>query len=685
MEQKEKKVQSKDKKNKGQDYSIRTINIKLENTEELAQKFDENIEAFSELTDIGVNRYANLEEYTKENITQEAKNMRKELKKEGVRSGTFVDLAIGRKGAESHFNTIRKMAREDIRHRNKELKKIEKENPNLLKLKNVYFPPVKNMSGVCTMCGREGRVFYKGVEPQYEEYLCEVCAVDFFIYREPLKTLNRHIKKNYPLCKELLSEEKFDLSEGLKREISRIGKKKEDYKKTVSNKFKIKKNQLKMEFDPNFATITLMDGSKPRVGFTGDYYINKFPKYGKFNDVNFRKLIEDHLKGGGYSFLIRRTKVDGSKEYYLSIPTHYPMINKEKKIEFIKGCILVSQRRVLIYIKDHAKFIELYNPYLKKRKFEKKQKEIQQENADLCLCDWNKIPEKNHKFLINLREKLGFDWVKEYDVTVSKSEDTNRVWIQDDSNIKRKIEIILDKEKGLAELNGSDGTSHKLFIVERKKKLDKKEKDTRVDRVSGEIKDKYRKMELYVSPQIPLPKKYAHGNLLKHIRHKNKETARKVVEEAKKLLAGDIENSSIVLVDYTKLHTEKEAIVPITSLNDQIRNMLMYDSIYAGSINWNHLKILHCPVCGEELDEKSKGRVADKGRLHIRDILLSGTNTWICENEICKRKINSPLIAIARNIMRGNMKKFLEKYKKKSGEDEENEVIENSIRDILYA
>ncbi len=671
LENEKEKKKKEDYSKKKEDYSIRTINVKLNSKIEDEEKFDENIEAYTLFHDIGVNRYAKLENPTKENIDEEAKKMRRELKKPGVYSGTFVDNAVGKRAAESYFRDLRKRTKDDLYFRDKEIKKIEKENPNLTKLKNVWFSVIKNTEGTCSMCGRD-KIFYKGCEPEYDEGLCEVCAVDFFTFREPLKTINRkYIQKNYFLCKDIAS--KMKLSESLKKEIFRFDKPTEDFKKTISNKFKIKKGQLKMEFDPNIATITLMDGEKIKVGFSGDYYINNFPKYGLYPGVKFRTLIGDHLKRGGYAYLIRSDN-DGKNEYYLSIPTHYPLVNKEFKYENIKGCILISQRRVLLFINGKIKFIELFNPYIKKRIYGNKSKQIQKENAELCICDWNRIPKKNHKFLVNLKKKLGFDWVNEHDVTVTKSEDANRVIVKYDDDENKKIEIYVNKVNKTAELRSND-ISRKLYIVERKKKSEE---------VYQTEEKKYRKMELYLQPQIPIPKKYANGNLLKHIKHKNKEVARQIVEETKRMLNNDKDSSSVVLIDYTRMHPEKETVVPMISLNNQIRNMLKYDSIYGGSIDWNHLRILTCPNCNEILPEKSKGKVEGKGRLTIRDIFLSKATKWVCEKDICNKKINNPLIAVAKNIMKGDMKKLLKKKKYEENEEKKDEKEkEYIIKDII--
>lgn len=521
------------------------------------------------------------------------------------------------------------------------------------------------------MCGREGKIFWQHNEQEYNESLCEVCAVDFFAYRKPLATLNRNDKTNYFLCKDLASKEQ--LSKGLLKEINRFDKLIDPFKGTVSNKFKLKGGQWNMDFETKKITITLSNLDKIQVPFSGgDYYYNNFPKYGLDSDIfKFRKLMEDHISRKGYASIIRINK-GGINSYYLSIPTHYPMQDRELKVEEIEGCILISQRKVLLYINGKAKFIELYNPYLKKRIYGNKTKEIQQENADLCICDWNRIPKKNHMLLLNLKKKLGFDWVNDHDVTVIKSEDDNRVIIKDDYN-DRMIEISINRDTGIGELRlEEDGHSHIsliLNIVERKKNLEKTKVVNQINLINTD-KNKYnkqqstvRRTDIYLGPQIPMPKKYSDGNLLKHIRHKNKETARQIVEEAKKMLNG----GTVVLIDYKGMHPEGESIVPIGSLKDQINNMLRYDSIYGGSIYWGHLKVLTCPNCHKVLPEKKANR------LIIRDIFLSDMTEWECEEDHCNKKINSPLIAVARHIMTGDMKEFLKKPTKKDiKKDEEN-------------
>ncbi len=635
--------------NGDKDYSIRTINIKLDHTEEQIKFLNKDIELFSFLHDIGVNRYARLPDTTYANRREEAKKLRKELVTPEL-TGTFVDLAIGERGADSHFRTLRKMAMKDIFYRDRELKKIEKENPNLLKLESIWFNPVKNVYGKCTMCDREGKIFWQHNEVEYNENLCEVCAVDFFTYRKPLATLNRNDKTNYFLCKDLVvSKNKDKLSKALLKEINRFDNIIDPFKGTVTNSFKLKGGQWKMNFETKKANITLSNLDKIEIPFSGDHYYNNFPKYGLFADTyKFRKLIEDHISRKGYANIIRTNK-DGKNSYFLSVPTHYPLQDRELKIGEIEGCILISQRRVLIYINGKAKFIQLYNPYLKKRIYGNKSKDIQKKNAELCICDWNTIPKKNHMLLINLKNKLGFDWINAHDVIVTKSDDDNKIIVKDDYN-DRMIEMSINRDTGFGELKFiEDGHSHIsiiLHIVERKKILDEINKD--------KDKNKYRKLDIYLGPQIPIPKKYSGGNLLKHIMHKNKEIARNIVEETKKLLNG----GTVVLVDYKGMHPEEKGIIPMGSLNDQINNMLKYDSIYGGSVYWGNLKVLTCPNCHTVLPER------DGTRLIIRDIFLSDMNDWICEENQCKIKINSPLLAVARHIMSSDMKELLKKPKK---------------------
>lgn len=645
VDKKEKK-KARDKKS----FSIRTINLKLNPTEEKKELIDKDIDSFSDFHDLAINRYAKLSD-PKEMI-EESKKIKAELKSSNC-TGTFIDLAIGMRGAMSHFNTLRKMAKKDILYRDREIKKLEEENINLMKPKSVWFNKVKNVKGQCCMCGRKGNMPRQSNEYK-DEFLCEVCSVEFFKYRTVLFPIKRHVMKNYNLCRDIAS--KKNLSEGLTKEIERFGKSVETFKRTISNKIKLKMGQLKLDFDKKMATITLQSGQKIQVEFLGDHYYTNFPKYGLDSDVNkYEKLIKDFLDGGGYPFLIRLNKNKNGEqysEYYLSIPTHYPMKDKELNIE---GCILVSQRRVLVYINGKAKFIELFNPYFKKRSYGKKQKIIQQENANLCICDWNKIPRKNRMLLLSLRDKLGYDWINENDVLVKKSEDGNITTVEHDDNI-HKIVITLDRDIETAQLVSNDGSFHSLHIVESKKRPEE---------------GKYKKTELYIKPQIPMPKKYSEGNLLKYIRHKNKEVARQIVEESKKLLS---ENGGVVVINYTGIHPEGKTVTPIISLNDQITNMLQYDSIYAGSIYWKRLKELICPNCYRVLPEKSENRYI------IRDIFISEIKNWVCEDEICNRKINSPLIAVARHIMNSDIKELLKPpTRKETKEDDEQELTIQAI------
>jgi hypothetical protein len=252
-------------------------------------------------------------------------------------------------------------------------------------------------------------------------------------------------------------------------------------------------------------------------------------------------------------------------------------------------------------------------------------------------------------FLLNLKNKLGYDWLNERDVSVRKSEDDNRVIIVDENNGHGTIEISLDREAGTASLVASDGSSHTLYIVQHKRE--------------GETG--YSVTDLYVGEPVNMPKKYSDGNLLNYIEHKNKEVARQVVEEAKLMLSENGSgNGSVVLIDMTYMHTQGEGVVPMIALNGQIMNMLKYDSIYKGSVYWGRLKELTCPNCGTVLQEKSENRYI------IRDILFSNITSWVCEEDNCDNKINNPLIAVARHIMSSDIEDLLKKPTKKETKDD---------------
>lgn len=626
-------------------FSIRTINVKLDPTEEQAKLLDKGIQTFSELHDIAVSRYAKLPD--SKMTGEEGKNLRRELKSDSC-TGTFVDLAIGARGAERYFRTLIKMAKKDIIHCNNVALKLEKENVNLTKPESVWFNPAKSAEGQCSMCGREGKMPYATNEPDInKEYLCEVCAVDFFKYRSELYSLKRYVKKNYFLCKELVS--KIELSKGFENIMNKFDKPVEDFKGTISNRFKIKNGQLKMDFDTQIATLTLNDGEKVGIKFVGEHYYTNFPKYGLDSDTNkYRTLVTKFLNEGGYPSLVRKNKDENIFEYYLSIPVHYPSVNRELKPE---GVIIVSQRKVMLYINNKIKFVELFNPYFRKRVFERKHKDVQQQNAELSLCHWHLIPKKNRMFLLNLRDKLEYDWMKERNVTVTKSEDDNMVTITDDRDPNNVVKITLDRAVRTAKLIASDGTTHTLHIVSHKKEGK--------DGVS-----RYSVTDLYIDQPVSMPNKYSDGNLLNYIEHKNKEVSRHIVEEAKKLLS---DKGSVLLLDLTYMHPEGEGIVPMVALNDQIRNMLKYDSIYGGSVYWGRLRILTCPNCHSVQPEKSENRLV------IRDILLSKVTSWICESEGCGSKINSPLIAVARHIMSSDIEELLKKPTKKETKKDEKE------------
>jgi len=147
-----------------------------------------------------------------------------------------------------------------------------------------------------------------------------------------------------------------------------------------------------MDFATQIATLTLNDGEKVGIKFVGEHYYTNFPKYGLDSDTNkYRTLITKFLTEGGYPSLVRKNKDENESEYYLSIPVHYPSINRDLKPE---GVIIVSQRKVMLYINNKIKFVELFNPYFRKRVFERKHKDVQQQNAELSLCHWHIIQKR---------------------------------------------------------------------------------------------------------------------------------------------------------------------------------------------------------------------------------------------------------------------------------------------------
>lgn len=260
-------------------------------------------------------------------------------------------------------------------------------------------------------------------------------------------------------------------------------------------------------------------------------------------------------------------------------------------------------------------------------------------------------PKKSHFLLKNLNEKLGYDWVRE--ATVTKPED-GKILISEGNNL---IEMTLASDEKTVQFK--DNSTTKTFYVIGKEEVHKS--------LGLRCKD-----VCLQEPEL-LPNKFLEGRLLKYINHKNKVIARRTVETVKVMLKGDA-NASVVVMDYTHMHTESDAgvTVPIVSLNQQITNMLRYDGIYRGTekkglgINWTKLKKLRCPHCHEELDERAENR------LIIRDIMINNITDWD-EIHTCQvKKINNPLIAVARNIVDGRIEELLKPATKKDTEGENN-------------
>lgn len=626
---------------------IRTINLKLKPTDESLKYFNNYINFYSILHDTAVNRYIQSGQLQPLGIKGAMKDylnpaqkeeFRKELRELGC-SGTFIDLAIGQSGAASYYKTQLKKAKKDIIFRDSKIRNIESESPNLLKLRSVYYPPINDAHGECAMCGKKGEMTNKSNE--FEEYLCDVCFMDFRKFRQDLKFIRRrYISKFFFLCKKIAED--HEISQSLRKLLEKYSAPNVILKNTITDKAGIKKFTVKIDFDNKTVSMKTHSGETMQTEFLGENYYNNFPKYGYMADTNkFKKLITNFLNNGGYPSLLRHRE-NGQTDFFLSIPTHYPA--PQIKLP-VRGYILVSARSILLYINGKIEFFKLNKIYFKKRIFESKRAKISKFNDGLLLFEWNQVGRYNRKLLKNLKNKLGFIWSEEPEVI--KSEDGKTIRI---STENVTAEISLDNNGDTAILTSGNGDKRTLYVVETQSKT-----------------ENYTTLKIYLQKPVPMPRKYSEGNLQKYIKHQNQITARIIIEKIKPELP---ENSGVVLIDYTYLHSEGEGVVtPITTLNTQIKNMLEYEGIYGGSVQWTRLKKLVCPECNNTL-EKAEDRYI------IRDILLSNINSWICDCNFNNR-INNPLIVVAKN-MENNIEillKPLTNKEKTEGEELEAERV----------
>lgn len=608
---------------------IRTINLKLKPIDDDALNYyNDYIDFYSIVHDAAVNKYTQSGQLKPLGIKGAMKDylnpaqkeeFRKELRDLGC-SGTFIDLAIGKSGASAYYQAQLKKAKKDIIFRDSKIRKIESKSPNLLKLRSVYFPKINDARGECAMCGKKGDMTNKSNE--CEEYLCDVCFMDFRKFRQDLKFIRRrYISKFFFLCKKIAEE--HEISQSLRKLLEQYSAPNVSLKNTVTDKAGIKKRTVKINWDNKTVSMKTHSGKIMQAEFLGENYYTNFPQYGYMADTNkFKKLITDFINKGGYPSLLRHRE-NGQTDFYLSIPTHYPA--PQTKLP-VRGYILVSARSILLYINGKIEFFKLNKIYFKKRIFESKRAKISKFNDELLLFEWNQVGKFNGKLLKNLKNKLDFVWGEKPEVIKSDDGKTIRI-----SSENVTAEISLDDNGDTAILTSGNGDKRTLYAVETMSK-----------------DEKYTTLKLYLQKPVPMPRKYSEGNLLKYIKHQNQITARIITEKIKPELP---ENSGVVLIDYTYLHSEGEGIVtPIVSLNGQIKNMLQYEGIYVGSVSWTRLKELICPGCQNTL-EKAEDRYI------IRDILLSNTNSWICECNF-NNGINNPLIVVAKN-MESNIEELL--------------------------
>lgn len=152
--------------------------------------------------------------------------------------------------------------------------------------------------------------------------------------------------------------------------------------------------------------------------------------------------------------------------------------------------------------------------------------------------------------------------------------------------------------------------------------------------------------EPFSTPIPLLPEKFRNNHLNKYIRFQNHIVSRNVIETVK----SHFPLTSFLLMDYTwAMLNDIETVVPITTLNEQIKHKLQYDGMYAESVNHKKLReSMECPKCLYQIPERVTTDGTD--RLLVRDIILS----IIHENYKCGEcgyTIN-PLILIAKNAMR---------------------------------
>ena len=633
---------------------IRTINLKLKPKDDAFNYYDDYINFYSLLHDAAVNKYTQSGQLKPLGIKgammdylnpAQKEEFRRELRDLGC-SGTFIDLAIGKSGASAYYKAQLKKAKYDIIFRDAKIRKLESKSPNLLKLRSVYYPKINDAHGECAMCGKKGDMTNKSNE--FDEYLCDVCFMDFRKFRQDLKFIRRrYISKFFFLCKKIAEE--HEISQSLRKLLEQYSAPNVSLKNTTTDKAGIKKFTVKINWNKKTVSMKTHSGKIMHAEFLGENYYTNFPKYGYLADTNkFRKLITDFLNKGGYPSLLRHRE-NGRTDFYLSIPTHYPA--PQSKLP-VRGYILVSARSILLYINGKIEFFKLNKIYFKKRLFESKREKISKINEDLLLFEWGQVGRYNRKLLKNLKNKLGFIWGEKEKPEVIKSEDGKTIRV---SGENVTAEISLDDNGETAILTSGNGDKRTLYAIETTSKT-----------------EKYTTLEIYLQKPVPMPRKYSEGNLLKYIKHQNQITARIITEKIKPELR---ENSGVVLIDYTYLHSEGEGVVtPITSLNTQIKNMLQYEGIYGGSVPWTRLKELICPGCQNTL-EKAEDRYI------IRDILLSNINSWICECNI-KNKINNPLVVVAKN-MENNIEELLKPPTNK--EKTEGELLEAEWIPVLPA
>ncbi len=302
-----------------------------------------------------------------------------------------------------HKNRIKKI-KVIIKEKDKIAKNLEKENKNLLNVESVWFQlePNKDLTGkTCTMCGTDEMVNRHTNQPDLygDEYLCQRCFIDFMRYRRTFKNLTRKGRLSDIYFPDIVMEMQrggAQLSRLLVKKAEAFLKHRKENKEKYGTERtygfaynQTNKAQLwdkgyiidKIDVDTNTVYLNLYGTIYPIKYLCGNY-LEAFPKYGlNASDHTFKSLINDHFnKKLGGAFLIQNIfpkpsdKSDGDetkkmapgerdREFLLCCPVSFPTIIVP---DAPAGCIIITNRYVLIHVNGTSRFIRLFHQYKRK-------------------------------------------------------------------------------------------------------------------------------------------------------------------------------------------------------------------------------------------------------------------------------------------------------------------------------